>query len=65
MEKQKWKHHVNSKHLLKQVFKVFYKMTVAIDDSQDLCKVQLVKQWKSLGKSPLDTFVIRFFTWPP
>ena len=44
MEKQKWKHHVNSKHLLKQVFKVFYKMTVAIDDSQDLCKVQLVKQ---------------------
>ena len=44
MQKQKWKHLVNSKHLLKQVFKVFNKMTVAIDDSQDLCKVQLVKQ---------------------
>ena len=26
-------------YLLKQVFKVFNSMTVAIDDSQDLCKV--------------------------
>lgn len=26
-------------NLLKQVFKVFNNMTVAIDDSQDLCKV--------------------------